>query len=118
MNMNSAAESTARILGCEQPGCIKATLCSTVCVDRDHWRPMEEAPKNATWVLLRVPNGRQGFPSRRVVVAHFASDLSGSDQPPFHGWYFDDGYTFREVTPAPTGWLPIPPEALSAYLWR
>lgn len=118
MNMNAAAENTARLLGCTQDACPKPVLCSTACAQRDVWKSMDNAPKNATWVLLRVPCGRQGFPNKRVVVGHWASDLSGSEQPSFQGWFYDDGYGFREVSPAPNGWLPLPCEALSAYEWR
>ncbi len=114
----TVAETTALSLRCVHDACPKSQLCSTACVDRDDWRSMEKAPKDATWVLLRVPSQRQGFPNKRVVVGHWASDLSGSEQPSFQGWFFDDGYSFRGIEPAPTGWLPLPGEALSAYEWR
>lgn len=117
MNMSAAAQATASHLGCIENACPKAFLCDTACVQRDVWRPMDSAPKDATWVLLRVPCKRQGFPNKRVVVGHWASDLSGSEQPSFQGWFFDDGYSFRDLD-APTGWLPLPGEALSAFEWR
>lgn len=69
------------------------------------WEPIETAPKDATEILVRyVDHGR-------VVVrdAHWACDLSGSDQPSFIGWFYWSGYDFRELPNDPTHWMPLPP---------
>lgn len=65
------------------------------------WRPMDEAPKNATWVFVRLPDGAE-------VAAHWASDLSGEEQPPFEGWFVGGKHTsgFRQVKD-PVLWRPL-----------
>jgi hypothetical protein len=63
------------------------------------WRTMESAPKNATWV--EVDTGT------RIVRAHWASNLSGEEQPPFEGWFEDKGSYFAAVFPSPIRWRPI-----------
>lgn len=78
--------------------------------DADGFAPMETAPKDATWVLLRLPNKRVGAPQHRLVVAHWA-DGGGDDQPRFKGWFTDDGYNFRAVVDEPDGWMPLPVKA-------
>ncbi len=72
----------------------------------DPWQPIETAPKNATTVRLR--NGV------RELEGHWASDLSGSEQPPFQGWFeaLHDPHSGnlmynREIVPAPTEWRPV-----------
>jgi hypothetical protein len=74
------------------------------------WQPIETAPKNATEVLLLCPRGGRGWPSTMRIVGHYAEDLSGSDQPPFKGWFQDTGYGFRQIEPPPTHWAPLSPE--------
>jgi hypothetical protein len=43
------------------------------------WSRMSEAPRNASWVVVRNTAGEH--------VAHWACDLSGEEQPPFKGWF-------------------------------
>lgn len=67
-------------------------------------RPMDTAPKDATEILLSV----EGAGSPAWIVAHWAQDLSGEEQPPFRGWFRRNAYGFREVGTTPLGWLPLP----------
>lgn len=46
----------------------------------EEWQPMSTAPKNATNVEVLTAEGKQ-------LVAHWAEDLSGEDQPAFSGWF-------------------------------
>ena len=66
------------------------------------WNPMTAAPKNATEVRVILADGTVHE------RAHWACDLSGSDQPPFMGWSIrpEGANYFREI-PEPVGWLPI-----------
>jgi hypothetical protein len=64
------------------------------------WRLMSSAPQNATWLEAKLEDGR-------TAKIHWAEDLSGSDQPPFRGWFYDaDGY-FYEIFPKPVRWRPL-----------
>lgn len=69
------------------------------------WQPIETAPKNATDVLVLLHDS-VGLPY--VMVAHWAEDLSGSEQPPFRGWFYNTGYGFSEVPKKPKRWHPLP----------
>lgn len=72
------------------------------------WQPIETAPKNATDVRLKNADGEK--------VGHYAEDLSGSEQPPFQGWFGrvmcpvhpDRVLYMRGITPEPTHWQPLP----------
>ena len=66
--------------------------------DNRVWLPMCEAPKDASEVEVMLDDGR-------IVIAHYACDLSGEEQPPFKGWFLHNGYYFGEINP--TGWRPI-----------
>lgn len=83
----------------------QATIDLTLAVLRspapEAWQPIETAPKDASELLLRVPGERGRF---RAVVGHWASDLSGEEQPPFRGWFYNTGYGFAEISPTPTQW--------------
>jgi hypothetical protein len=48
------------------------------------WRSIETAPHDCTVVEVKMANGAQ-------LAAHWACNLSGEDQPPFHGWFTDSG---------------------------
>lgn len=74
------------------------------------WQLISTAPKNATEVLLLVPRGGKGWPTMRAVVGHWASDLSGSEQPAFQGWFYDTGYGFQQLDKDPTHWAPLNPQ--------
>lgn len=69
------------------------------------WLPIDTAPKNAKEVILRVPC--KGWPDHYAIIAHYAEDLSGSDQPPFKGWFRNTGYGYAELSASPTGWMPF-----------
>lgn len=56
MNMSSAAENTARILGCRHGRCPKATLCDTLCLD---------PPKPKGWTEMEEDRKDFLYPSRR-----------------------------------------------------
>jgi hypothetical protein len=75
------------------------------------WRPIKTAPHKATEVLLRIP--ATGWPGYFAVIGHWAEDLSGSEQPPFRGWFRNTGFGFAEISPEPTHWSPYNPPALS-----
>lgn len=66
--------------------------------DDELWQPIATGPHNATWVLGKMADGTE----QRV---HWASDLSGSDQPAFQGWFCEHGPMFVECHP--THWRPI-----------
>lgn len=70
------------------------------------WQPIEIAPKRAKELILKVPY--KSKPGYRRVIGHWASNLSGEEQPPFQGWFYDDGYGYSEISPAPTGWMRLP----------
>lgn len=63
------------------------------------WQPINTAPKNATWVRVKMRDGR-------VLKAHWASDLSGEEQPPFEGWFIDKG-TYMAGIETPEYWKPL-----------
>lgn len=70
------------------------------------WQPAATAPQTATWVQLGYAekNAREAA----IVVAHWASDMSGEEQPPFEGWFRhnlgDRGHSYGFVE-APKGFL-------------
>ncbi len=63
------------------------------------FKPIITAPKNAKWVTLYTEG-------QEYIRAHWAEDLSGSDQPPFRGWYYDRGGFFDQVRGKPVAWAP------------
>lgn len=66
------------------------------------WQSMNTAPKNATDVEVVTPDGNQ-------VIAHYAENLSGEEQPAFRGWFTQvgtgRGAYFREIKPS--RWRPL-----------
>lgn len=69
----------------------------------DPWRPIEELPEHKRTsrdLLLKVP--KKSWPGYRLVVGHWACDLSGEEQPPYKGWYCDDGIELMRSLPEPT----------------
>jgi hypothetical protein len=57
------------------------------------WQPIETAPKGRDVVVLTKNRaGCHGY-----LIAHWASDLSGEEQPPFEGWFWWTGFDFRQV---------------------
>ncbi len=67
------------------------------------WQPMFTAPMNAKEVRVRMKDLTE-HPR-----AHFA-DLSGSDQPPFKGWFIPVGDSFHQID-TPLHWKPIEEKA-------
>lgn len=66
------------------------------------WNSMKDAPRNCKHVQVILRDGTIHKD------AHFASDLSGEDQPPFEGWFIACGkpeYGFRGIDD-PIGWKP------------
>ena len=67
------------------------------------WRAMSCAPMNATWIQVKTRSG--------IYRAHFAEDLSGSDQPAFSGWFIEigtgRGSYFEGLNPSPHAWRPL-----------
>jgi hypothetical protein len=63
------------------------------------WLPMESAPKNATWVMVKMKDGEE-------LEAHWAQDLSGENQPPFKGWFMKNSHTMIQIE-TPIKWKPI-----------
>lgn len=80
---------------------VKAELLS--CLSGERWQPIKTAPKDATEMRVLM---RDGTVYER---AHWASDLSGEDQPPFQGWFIpsQNASGFREIE-EPTHWRPLP----------
>jgi hypothetical protein len=80
------------------------------------WQPIDTAQKKAVNVILKIP--KDGYPGYRECIGHWAQDLSGEEQPPFRGWFYDTGYGFVEVTPTPTHWRPLRDEGLIEALTK
>jgi hypothetical protein len=71
------------------------------------WFPLTSAPKDATEILALIDlNGEL-----TTKVIHHAQDLSGEEQPPFSGWFYEvkDGAHryFNYVRGEIVGWLPV-----------
>lgn len=66
------------------------------------WQPIETAPKNGSWVLLRAPSGYTGRPYM-VAVAHYEKDRE-----PHTPWQMSETGTFEEYGCTPTHWMPLP----------
>ena len=64
------------------------------------WRTMESAPKDSRWVMVLLPNGEE-------VKAHYACDLSGSEQPPFRVYFREHSKNVFVGVDDPTHWRPI-----------
>lgn len=69
-----------------------------------HWKPMNTAPKTGEIIVWAKRAGGKG-----ALIAHWAQDLSGSEQPPFIGWFYWTGHGFTEVC-EPEAWSPLPVE--------
>lgn len=69
----------------------------------DFWFPMHIAPKDGTEIWVTTDCGE-------IYKAHWAEDLSGSEQPPFKGWFRQlsrDCY----VSCFPVQWAPVVKDA-------
>jgi hypothetical protein len=69
------------------------------------WRLMSSAPR--TSVDVEAWNGME------IRIVHFAEDWSGSEQPPFHGWFYpilrSNGSVsyYTAMYPEPKRWRPL-----------
>ena len=61
---------------------------------------MNCAPKDCSWVEVELAGGD-------ICQAHWASDLSGEEQPPYRGWFRrnENGVGFAQVYPL--HWRPL-----------
>lgn len=65
------------------------------------WWFIETAPRNATEIEVMMENGE-------ILVAHWACDLSGEEQPPFRGWFTrKTGCDYFTGIPTPALWRRI-----------
>lgn len=86
------------------------------CLPDAHWRPIETAPRDGSWILLTggtIEYGWGGDDYPRVVSGQWSTILNNS---PTEGhwqfaWY-DGGY--YGAYERPTHWMPIPPAPVSA----
>jgi hypothetical protein len=69
---------------------------------------MATAPKNARDVRVKLAGGRV------VERAHWASDLTGEEQPAFQGWFEpikdSNGAFLHYAEVQPVFWMPVTPE--------
>jgi hypothetical protein len=63
------------------------------------WQPIETAPRNATWLLVKMADGM-------IYRAHWACDLSGEEQPPFRGWFIRKSDFMKQIE-TPKFWMPL-----------
>lgn len=66
---------------------------------KEGWLPIRSGPHNLTHVEVKDQNG-DVYPD-----AHWASDRSGEEQPPFEGWFAPAGSGFRQIE-NPQYWRP------------
>lgn len=62
------------------------------------WKSMASAPMNATWVEVKMRNGK-------ILKAHWAAG-GGEEQPAFRGWFVDAGSYMRGIAD-PVAWRPL-----------
>lgn len=65
------------------------------------WKPIATAPRNAQVISVRMKDGTVHW------KAHFASDKTGEDQPPFEGWFIEGGLHWFKQIDEPVEWMPI-----------
>lgn len=84
-----------------------------LCPAAQGWEAPATAPETAKWVQLAYVEPGAREPA--IIVAHWACDLSGEEQPPFKGWFratVGDGgrtYGFTEVPKGWVAWRPLWP---------
>lgn len=71
------------------------------------WQPIETAPKDGTWVLLRGNSGYIRTPYRVAV------GCDDAEYRPLSPWQTSERRSFTDDGGAPTHWMPLPdpPEA-------
>lgn len=77
-----------------------AALRGAIC-----WQTMDTAPKDGTEIIVFA--GRAG--TKGALIAHWAQNLSGEEQPAYRGWFYWTGHDFTEVCD-PVAWMPTPAE--------
>lgn len=98
--------------------------------DRDNpWRSLDRAPKDSTWVEVKVAISRPLDDKRtderllpsKVFIAHYACG-GGEEQPPFIGWFeavtrLDGSTSYFSGIPEPYAWRPLSqPEIKKVYV--
>lgn len=68
------------------------------------WRPIETAPKDGSWILLRGESGYVRTPYR-VAVGHWAVEYR-----PLSPWQTSERCSFGDDGAPPTHWMPLPEE--------
>ena len=71
---------------------------------REMWKTIESAPRDTTEIEVKLRDGKTYF-------AHYACDLTGEDQPSFHGWFVsvyknDGSFLFYREISEPVFWRP------------
>jgi hypothetical protein len=61
------------------------------------WQPISSATKTAKWVIVKMKDGT-------IHRAHWASDLSGEEQPAFQGWFIQWGRDMSQIA-EPVQWM-------------
>lgn len=77
-------------------------------MDKSDWEPIATAPKGRN-IRVRLADGRI------YDEAHWASDLSGEEQPPFRGWFAplkreDGSVSYYHAIQDPIEWMHILPK--------
>jgi len=68
----------------------------------NEWKPISEAPKDSTSIRAKMKDGT--FHED----AHWASDMSGENQPIFEGWFIpSNGYYSYEQIETPIEWQSV-----------
>ena len=73
------------------------------------WSSMDVAPKDGSWIEVELADGT-------ICHAHWCSDLSGEEQPPFEGWFAAYGTSAKGkwfVQVFPLHWRAIDKEDVS-----
>lgn len=67
-----------------------------------NWQPISTAPKDATSIQVKMKDGA----IHKDV--HWASDMSGEDQPMFEGWFIpcSGGWNYEQID-TPEKWQPL-----------
>jgi hypothetical protein len=68
------------------------------------WRPIASYPRRGPVLVVRVRLAGGEVRER----AHWASNRSGEEMPPFEGWFVPDGAGFTGI-PDPVAWMPYRP---------
>ena len=87
---------------------------SSAPADGEGWQPIETAPKDGAWILLR---GKTGYVNRpyRVHVGQWRTRACGADGRSSVGWWeVSESGNFTDDGEPATHWMPLPAPPLSA----